>query len=67
MKYWPGSNILKSKNNAFDWRNWKQQIKWVNAPINKVVTTEADITDLRKSIIVLKDDGSKPGILNFKI
>ena len=21
MKYWPGTNIVKSKNNAFDWRS----------------------------------------------
>ena len=67
MKYWPGSNILKSKNNAFDVANWKPQIKWSNGAVNKTIKTETDITELRKSIIVLKDDGSQPGRLNHKI
>ena len=67
MKYWPGSSIPKSANNAFDWRNWKQQIKWTNTAVNKTVTKESDITELRKSIITLKDNGTMPGVLNIKI
>ena len=66
MKYWPGSNILKSKNNAFDWRSWKPQIKWGNVPINKTVTKESDITAMRDSIVI-KDRGTMPGVLNIKI
>lgn len=26
MKYWPGTNIVKSKNNAFDWRNQTSRV-----------------------------------------
>lgn len=26
MTYWPGTNIVKSKNNAFDWRNTASKI-----------------------------------------
>ncbi len=26
MIYWPGTNIAKSKNNAFDWKNKKSEI-----------------------------------------
>ena len=26
MMYWPGTNIVKSKNNAFDWKTKKSQI-----------------------------------------
>ena len=66
MKYWPGSNILKSKNNAFEWQTWKPYIKWTNAPINKTVAKETDITAMRNSITI-KDNGTRPGILNVKI
>ena len=67
MKYWPGSNIRKSANNAFDWRNWQQQIKWTNTAVNKTVTKESDITALRKNIVALKNSNNIPGIINIKI
>jgi len=67
MKYWPGSNILKSKNNAFDVSNWKPTIRWSNAPINRTIKKAEDITALRQISIVLKDEGTKPGRLNYKI
>lgn len=25
MRYWPGTNIVKSHGNAFDWRNYKDK------------------------------------------
>lgn len=67
MKYWPGSNIPKSKNNAFDVSNWNPQIKWTNVPVNKTIKKAEDITALRQISIVLKDEGTKPGRLNYKI
>ena len=28
MNYWPGTNILKSQNNDFDWRNKDSDFTW---------------------------------------
>ena len=60
-------NNPKSKNNAFDVSNWNPQIKWTNVPVNKTIKKAEDITALRQISIVLKDEGTKPGRLNYKI
>lgn len=33
MNYWPGTNIIKSHGNAFNWRNCKSEV--LNDPIIK--------------------------------
>lgn len=64
MKYWPGTNIVKSKGNAFDWHGRSSQI--MNTPEMKMSNgaklqmmgskSQANITYITKK----KNYGPKP-------
>ncbi len=46
MIYWPGTNIVKSRGNAFDWRGEKSELvkRKVLAPRTVVVNAKPNIT-----------------------
>lgn len=49
MKYWPGTNIPKSKGNAFDWRN----------SVSKIATSK-EFKMSQASTIQMAGKGSDP-------
>ena len=55
MKYWPGTNIRKSHNNAFDWRDSKSIFsvdKEIRISNNTKIQMANSVADPKRSFII---------------
>lgn len=55
MNYWPGTKIIKSQGNAFDWRNMRSQItttKSFKVSQNATVANAVAGTDPKRSFTI---------------
>lgn len=52
MNYWPGTNIVKSRCNAFDWRGQPPQLDW---PLTKAATAK-----VAASIAMVRHEALEP-------